>query len=160
MTDFMDGMSRQQVRANGIRINTWIGGDGPPLVLLHGYPQTGQMWRKMTPTLIQQFSVVCPDLRGYGDSAKPRDGFDKRTMARDIAELMRELGHKQYMVVGHDRGARVAHRLALDHADAVKRLVVLDIVPTHTVFRDTGKDLAAAYWHWFFFQALCFVCWL
>ena len=153
MTDFMDGMSRQQVRANGIRINTWIGGDGPPLVLLHGYPQTGQMWRKMTPALIQQFSVVCPDLRGYGDSAKPRDGFDKRTMARDIAELMRELGHKQYMVVGHDRGARVAHRLALDHANAVKRLVVLDIVPTHTVFRDTGKDLAAAYWHWFFFQA-------
>ena len=152
MTDFMDGMSRQQVRANGIRINTWIGGDGPPLVLLHGYPQTGQMWRKMTPALIQQFSVVCPDLRGYGDSAKPRDGFDKRTMARDIAELMRELGHKQYMVVGHDRGARVAHRLALDHANAVKRLVVLDIVPTHTVFRDTGKDLAAAYWHWFFFQ--------
>ncbi len=153
MTDFMEGMSRRQVRANGIRINSWIGGDGPPLVLLHGYPQTGQMWRKMTPTLIRQFSVVCPDLRGYGDSAKPRGGFDKRTMARDIAELMRELGHEQYLVVGHDRGARVAHRLALDHADAVKRLVVLDIVPTHTVFRDTGKDLAAAYWHWFFFQA-------
>ncbi len=153
MTDFMDGMSRQQVRANGIRINTWIGGDGPPVVLLHGYPQTGQMWRKMTPALMGRFSVVCPDLRGYGDSAKPRGGFDKRTMARDIAELMRELGHEQYMVVGHDRGARVAHRLALDHASAVKRLVVLDIVPTHTVFRDTGKDLAAAYWHWFFFQA-------
>lgn len=153
MTDFMDGMSRRQVRANGIRINSWIGGDGPPLVLLHGYPQTGQMWRKMTPALIRQFSVVCPDLRGYGDSAKPRGGFDKRTMARDIAELMRELGHEQYLVVGHDRGARVAHRLALDHAKAVQRLVVLDIVPTHTVFRDTGKDLAAAYWHWFFFQA-------
>lgn len=153
MTDFMDGMSRRQVRANGIRINSWIGGDGPPLVLLHGYPQTGQMWRKMTPALIRQFSVVCPDLRGYGDSAKPRGGFDKRTMALDIAELMRELGHEQYLVVGHDRGARVAHRLALDHAKAVQRLVVLDIVPTHTVFRDTGKDLAAAYWHWFFFQA-------
>lgn len=153
MADFMHGMSRQSVRANGIRINAWTGGDGPALVLLHGYPQTGQMWRKMTPELMGQFSVVCPDLRGYGDSDKPRDGFDKRTMARDIAELMRELGHERYMVVGHDRGARVAHRLALDHADAVKRLVVLDIVPTHTVFRDTGKDLAAAYWHWFFFQA-------
>ena len=153
MTDFMHGMRRQSVRANGIRLNTWTGGDGPPLVLLHGYPQTAQMWRKMTPALIKKFSIVCPDLRGYGDSDKPRDGFDKRTMARDIAELMRELGHDRYMVVGHDRGARVGHRLALDHADAVSRLVVLDIVPTHTVFRDTGKELAAAYWHWFFFQA-------
>jgi haloacetate dehalogenase len=153
MTEFMHGMSRRSVRANGIRINTWTGGDGPALLLLHGYPQTAQMWRKMTPALTKRFSVVCPDLRGYGDSDKPRDGFDKRTMARDVAELMRELGHDRYMVVGHDRGARVAHRLALDHAAAVARLVVLDIVPTHTVFRDTGKDLAAAYWHWFFFQA-------
>ncbi|UCD70386.1 MAG: alpha/beta hydrolase [Betaproteobacteria bacterium] len=149
----MHGMHRQSVRANGIRLNTWTGGGGPALVLLHGYPQTAQMWRKMTPALVKQFNVVCPDLRGYGDSDKPRDGFDKRTMARDIAELMRELGHDRYMVVGHDRGARVAHRLALDHADAVSHLVVLDIVPTHTVFRDTGKELAAAYWHWFFFQA-------
>ena len=153
MTDFMHGMARTAIKANGIRLNAWTGGEGPALVLLHGYPQTGQMWCKMTPTLIKDFSVVCPDLRGYGDSDKPRDGFDKRTMARDIAELMRELGHDRYMVVGHDRGARVAHRLALDHADAVTRLVVLDIVPTHTVFRDTGRELAAAYWHWFFFQA-------
>ncbi len=153
MTDFMHGMRRQSVRANGIRLNTWTGGDGPALVLLHGYPQTAQMWRKVTPALAKQFSIVCPDLRGYGDSDKPRDGFDKRTMANDIAELMRELGHDHYMVVGHDRGARVGHRLALDHGDAVSRLVLLDIVPTHTVFRDTGKELAAAYWHWFFFQA-------
>jgi haloacetate dehalogenase len=153
MIDFMHGMHRQSVRANGIRLNTWTGGGGPALVLLHGYPQTAQMWRKMTPALVKQFNVICPDLRGYGDSDKPRDGFDKRTMARDIAELMRELGHDRYMVVGHDRGARVAHRLALDHAGAVSRLVFLDIVPTHTVFRDTGKELAAAYWHWFFFQA-------
>ncbi len=153
MTDFMHGMRRQSVRANGIRLNTWTGGDGPALVLLHGYPQTAQMWRKVTPALAKQFSIVCPDLRGYGDSDKPRDGFDKRTMAKDIAELMRELGHDHYMVVGHDRGARVGHRLALDHGDAVSRLVLLDIVPTHTVFRDTGKELAAAYWHWFFFQA-------
>ncbi len=153
MTDFMHGMRRQSVRANGIRLNIWTGGDGPALVLLHGYPQTAQMWRKVTPALAKQFSIVCPDLRGYGDSDKPRDGFDKRTMANDIAELMRELGHDHYMVVGHDRGARVGHRLALDHGDAVSRLVLLDIVPTHTVFRDTGKELAAAYWHWFFFQA-------
>ena len=153
MSDFMNGMSRKSVRANGIRLNVWTGGKGPALVLLHGYPQTAQMWRKMTPTFVKEFSVVCPDLRGYGDSDKPRDGFDKRTMARDIAELMRELGFDRYMVVGHDRGARVAHRLALDHADAVTHLAVLDIVPTHTVFRDTGRELAAAYWHWFFFQA-------
>jgi haloacetate dehalogenase len=152
MADFMRGMTRKTVRANGIRLNVWAGGEGPALLLLHGYPQTGQMWRKMTPALISQFSVVCPDLRGYGDSEKPRDGFDKRTMAKDMAELMRELGHETYAVVGHDRGGRVAHRLALDHGDAVTKLAVLDIVPTHTVFRDTGKELAAAYWHWFFFQ--------
>jgi haloacetate dehalogenase len=96
---------------------------------------------------------VCPDLRGYGDSDKPRDGYDKRTMARDIHELMTALGHPRYAVVGHDRGARVAHRLALDHADAVTRLCVLDIVPTHTLFARTDRHLAAAYWHWFFFQA-------
>ncbi|MGH6629030.1 MAG: alpha/beta fold hydrolase [Burkholderiales bacterium] len=152
MTDFMHGMQRQTVRANGIRLNLWTGGAGSPIVVLHGFPQTGQMWRKMTQQLMTEFSVVCPDLRGYGDSEKPRDGYEKRAMARDIAELMRALGHQRYVVVGHDRGARVAHRLALDHADAVTRVVVLDIVPTHTVFRDAGKDLAAAYWHWFFFQ--------
>ncbi len=152
MTDFMHGMYRSSVRANGVRLNVWTGGEGPALLLLHGYPQTAQMWRKMTPALINRFSVVCPDLRGYGDSDKPRDGYDKRTMALDMAELMRALGHRRYSVVGHDRGARVAHRLALDHAQAVERVAVLDIVPTHTVFRDTGKELAAAYWHWFFFQ--------
>lgn len=112
MADFMHDMTRKTVRANGIRLNVWTGGEGPPLLLLHGYPQTGQMWRKMTPDLMKHFSVVCPDLRGYGDSAKPRDGYDKRTMAKDMAELMREFGHERYAIVGHDRGGRVAHRLA------------------------------------------------
>jgi haloacetate dehalogenase len=149
---FMTGMEQRIVRANGIRVNTWLGGRGAPVVMLHGYPQTGQMWRKVAPRLLDEFTIVCPDLRGYGDSDKPRDGYDKRTMARDIHLLMEALGHKRYAVVGHDRGARVAHRLALDHPDAVTRLCVLDIVPTHTVFRDTGKELAAAYWHWFYFQ--------
>jgi len=149
---FMTGMEQRVVRANGIRINAWLEGKGAPVVMLHGYPQTGQMWRKVAPRLLDEFTVVCPDLRGYGDSDKPRDGYDKRTMARDIHALMESLGHKRYAVVGHDRGARVAHRLALDHSDAVTRLCVLDIVPTHTVFRDTGKELAAAYWHWFYFQ--------
>jgi haloacetate dehalogenase len=152
MSDFMTGMYRETVPANGLRFNVWHAGQGPAVVLLHGYPQTGQMWRKLTPELIKYFSVIVPDLRGYGDSDKPRDGYDKRTMAADIAGIMTALGHARYSVVGHDRGARVGHRLALDHETAVVRLAVLDIVPTHTVFRDTGKDLAAAYWHWFFFQ--------
>jgi haloacetate dehalogenase len=150
---FMAGMEQRTVRANGIRINAWMGGKGPPVVLLHGYPQTGQMWRKIAPELLDQFSVVCPDLRGYGDSDKPAAGYDKRTMARDIHLVMEGLGHKSYAVVGHDRGARVAHRLAIDHADAVTKLCMLDIVATHTLFKETGKELAAAYWHWFFFQA-------
>lgn len=149
---FMSGMEQRVIRANGIRINAWLGGKGVPLVLLHGYPQTGQMWRKVAPALLAEFQVVCPDLRGYGDTEKPRDGYDKRTMARDVHQLMEVLGHKRYAVIGHDRGARVAHRLALDYPDAVTKLCVLDIVPTHTVFRNTGKDLAAAYWHWFYFQ--------
>ena len=149
---FMSGMEQRVIRANGIRVNAWLGGKGAPLVLLHGYPQTGQMWRKVAPSLLTDFQVVCPDLRGYGDTEKPRDGYDKRTMARDIHQLMEVLGHKRYAVVGHDRGARVAHRLALDYPDSVTKLCVLDIVPTHTVFRNTGKDLAAAYWHWFYFQ--------
>jgi haloacetate dehalogenase len=148
---FMPGMEQRTIRANGIRLNAWIGGKGAPAVLLHGYPQTAQMWRKVAPQLLTDHTIVCPDLRGYGDSDKPRDGYDKRTMARDIHLLMESLGHKRYAVVGHDRGARVAHRLALDYPDAVTRLCVLDIVPTHTVFRDAGKELAAAYWHWFFF---------
>ncbi|MCW5621614.1 MAG: alpha/beta hydrolase [Burkholderiales bacterium] len=150
---FMTGMKQHTVTANGVRINLWSGGQGPALLLLHGYPQTAQMWRKIAPRLLQEYSVICPDLRGYGDSDKPRDGYDKRTMARDMHELMRALGHERYALVGHDRGARVAHRQALDHAEAVTRLCVLDIVPTHTVFTNTDRHLAAAYWHWFYFQA-------
>jgi haloacetate dehalogenase len=149
---FMLGMQQHAIRANGIRINAWVGGKGEPVVLLHGYPQTAQMWRKVAPQLLNRFTVVCPDLRGYGDSDKPRDGYDKRSMASDVRETMRSLGFERFALVGHDRGARVAHRLAMDYPDAVKNLTVLDIVPTHTVFRDAGKDLAAAYWHWFFFQ--------
>jgi haloacetate dehalogenase len=153
MSHFMTGMEQRAVRANGIRINLWVGGKGPPLLLLHGWPQTAQMWRKVAPWLLDEFTVVCPDLRGYGDSDKPRDGYDKRTMARDMHEVMAALGHSRYAVVAHDRGARVAHRLALDYSAAVTRLCVLDIVPTHTVFARADRHLAAAYWHWFYFQA-------
>lgn len=148
----MTGMDHRTVRANGIRINLWVGGNGPPVLLLHGYPQTAQMWHRIAPRLIEQYTVVCPDLRGYGDSDKPGDGYDKKTMARDMHETMLSLGHAAYALIGHDRGARVAHRQALDYPDAVTRLCVLDIVPTHTVFARADRHLAAAYWHWFFFQ--------
>ena len=150
--NLMTGMDRRTIRANGIKINLWIGGEGPPILLLHGWPQTAQMWRKIAPPLTQQYTVICPDLRGYGDSDKPRDGYDKKTMARDMHELMLGLGHRTYGIVGHDRGGRVAHRQALDYPDAVTQLCVLDIVPTHTVLTQTNQHLAAAYWHWFFFQ--------
>jgi len=153
MADFMVGMRRSTVRANGIRMNVWTGGEGPTLVLLHGYPQTGQMWHKVSPTLMKQFNLIIPDLRGYGDSEKARSGFDKKTMAKDVACLASELGHETFFLMGHDRGARVAHRLALDFPERVEKLVVLDIVPTHTIFSRTGRELAAAYWHWFYFQA-------
>ena len=150
---FMAGMDHRTVRVNGIRINLWVAGEGPPVLLLHGYPQTAQMWHKIAPKLLDEFTVVCPDLRGYGDSDKPRDGYDKKTMARDMHEVMAALGHTRYALVGHDRGARVAHRQALDYRQAVTKLCVLDVVPTHTVFDRTDRHLAAAYWHWFFFQA-------
>jgi len=153
MADFMAGMRRSTVRANGIRMNVWTGGEGPTLVLLHGYPQTGQMWHKVSPTLMKRFNLIIPDLRGYGDSEKARFGFDKKTMAKDIACLASELGHETFFLMGHDRGARVAHRLALDFPERVEKLIVLDIVPTHTIFSRTGRELAAAYWHWFYFQA-------
>lgn len=148
----MEGFARSFVRANGVRLHVWTAGSGPAVVLVHGYPQSAIMWRKIAPTLARTHSVVVPDLRGYGESDKPRDGYDKKTMARDIHELMRALGHERYAVVGHDRGARVSHRLALDHPAAVTKLCLLDIVPTHTLFSRTGRELAAAYWHWFFFQ--------
>lgn len=150
---FMRGMTQATVRANGIRVNLWTGGRGPALLLLHGYPQTAQMWHKVAPALMERHTVVCPDLRGYGDSDKPRDGYDKHTMALDMHETMAALGHLHYALVGHDRGARVAHRLAVDQPQAVTRVCVLDIVPTHTLFANTDRHLAAAYWHWFYFQA-------
>lgn len=131
------------------------GGEGPPVLLLHGYPQTHVMWHRVAPALAERFRIVCPDLRGYGASFRPADGeghegMSKRAMAADQIALMRALGHDRFMVVGHDRGARVGHRLALDHPDAVRRLAVLDIVPTHYIVEHTDRQLAKAYFHWFF----------
>jgi haloacetate dehalogenase len=125
------------------------------VLLLHGYPQTHIMWRKVAPQLSKRFTLVMPDLRGYGDSSKPPDGenhsgYSKRVMAQDQVKLMKSLGSNRFAVVGHDRGGRVAHRLALDHQDMMEKVVVLDIVPTYQLFRSVTKELATVYFHWFF----------
>ena len=139
----------------GVTVNCAIAGSGPPLLLLHGYPQNHLMWRQVAPDLARDHTVVVSDLRGYGDSGKPApdaagDVYSKRAMARDQAGLMRQLGFGSFQLVGHDRGARVAHRLVLDHPGAVTRLAVLDIVPTRHVFRNVTREMATAYYHWFF----------
>jgi haloacetate dehalogenase len=131
------------------------GGAGPPLLLLHGYPQTHVMWHKIAPRLAERFTVVAPDLRGYGDSAKPTSdpshfAYSKRAMAADQVAVMAQLGFDQFFVAGHDRGGRVAHRMALDHPDRVMRLAVLDIVPTYKIFATVDKRIATGYYHWFF----------
>lgn len=131
------------------------GGAGPPLLLLHGHPQTHAIWHRVAPTLAQRFTLVLPDLRGYGDSDQPpgdpdHGNYSKRTMAQDIVDLMRSLGHARFTVLAHDRGARVAHRLAADHPQAVTRLTLLDIAPTLAMYEQTDETFARAYWHWFF----------
>ena len=151
----LDDFKHYRVRASGAQINVRCKGDGPPLLLLHGYPQTHVMWHKIAPQLARDYTVVLPDLRGYGDSEKPRGDpghvrYSKRAMAQDQVEVMAALGFDRFALVGHDRGARVAHRLALDYADRVSRIAVLDIVPTLEVFDTTDQALATAYFHWFF----------
>jgi haloacetate dehalogenase len=149
------GFTSARLEVPGAAINLRWGGKGPPLLLLHGYPETHVMWHKVAPSLAERFTVVCPDLRGYGDSSKPPDGeghygYSKRAMAADQVEVMRQLGFRRFQLVGHDRGARVAHRLCLDHGDSVERAALLDIIPTAEVFARTDKRLATYYYHWFF----------
>ncbi|MGH8930478.1 MAG: alpha/beta fold hydrolase [Egibacteraceae bacterium] len=135
---------------NGIRMHYVRAGSGPLVVLLHGWPQTWFMWRKLIPVIAARYTVVAPDLRGYGLSDKPPTGYDKRTMASDIGALVRHLGFDRLALVGHDRGARVAHRYGLDRPGEVEGIVVLDIIPTREVVRRTDAMLARGYWHWFF----------
>ncbi len=140
---------------DGVAIAGVKGGDGPPLLLLHGHPQTHAIWHKVAPVLRQHFTVVALDLRGYGDSSKPAGSADhgnysKRTMAADMLAAMRGLGFGRFCVMAHDRGARVAHRLAADHPQAVERSVLLDIAPTLAMYEGTSEAFARAYWHWFF----------
>jgi haloacetate dehalogenase len=149
------GFKKKRVRTSGATINLVTGGEGPPVLLLHGYPETHAMWHKVAPALARDYTVVCADLRGYGDSSKPKglpdhSNYSKRAMAQDTAEVMTQLGHRTFHLVGHDRGGRVAHRLARDHGARVRSLAVLDISPTLKVFESTGQALATAFYHWFF----------
>ena len=135
-----------------VSIGWSMGGSGPPVLLLHGFPQTRALWAKVAPALAEHYTVICPDLRGYGQSGKPTpvSAYTFREMARDQVALMTHLGFEQFSVVGHDRGGRVGHRLALDYPDRVRCLCVMDIIPTHTLLNDLRQDVAAVYYHWFF----------
>ncbi|SDY88862.1 haloacetate dehalogenase [Amycolatopsis xylanica] len=150
--------TRRSVDADGVRINTVVGGEGPPVLLLHGYPQTHLIWHHVAPLLAAEHTVVLADLRGYGDSDKPPSGaehagYSKRVMALDMVRVMRAFGFDRFAVLGHDRGARVGHRLALDHPGAVTALAVLDVVPTLHAFQRADTHFGLGYYHWFFLAA-------
>lgn len=152
---FFPGFALRQLRVPEGEMRLRIGGSGPPLLLLHGNPQTHAMWHRVAPALARRFTVVCPDLRGYGFSHKPpasddHAAYSKRAMAAELVALMRELGFERFHVGSHDRGARVAHRMALDHPARVERLATLDIVPTIEHLERTDLAFAMGYWHWFF----------
>ena len=154
-TTLIGGFEARRIATSGAEIHLAMGGSGPPLLLLHGYPQTHAMWHRVAPRLAEDFTVVCTDLRGYGDSAKPATApdhapYSKRAMALDQVEVMDALGFRRFRLAGHDRGARVAHRLARDHRDRIESLALLDISPTATMYAKTDRAFASAYYHWFF----------
>lgn len=149
------GFKAVKVQTSGATINVVAAGSGPPLLLLHGAPQTHAIWHRVAPDLAREYTVIAADLRGYGDSSKPDGGpnhasYSKRAMALDQIEVMKHFGFDRFALVGHDRGARVTHRLTLDHPKAVTRAVVLDIVPTHYLYTHVTREVATAYYHWFF----------
>jgi haloacetate dehalogenase len=150
-----DGFTLTRIKTSEAELRVRIGGQGPPLLLLHGHPQTHVMWHRIAPKLARDFTVVAPDLRGYGESSKPgttadHEPYSKRAMARDMVQLMRHLGFDKFSVAGHDRGGRCAYRLALDHPDRVSRLAVLDIIPTGEAWRRADMDFGMVNWHWYF----------
>ncbi len=153
---FFPGFASHRIdTGDGVQIHALTGGRGTPLLVMHGHPQSHVIWHRVAPALAPHFSLVLPDLRGYGDSSKPAGrpdhaNYSKRSMALDMLRVMQHLGHHRFAVLAHDRGARVAHRLAADHAAAVSRLVVLDIAPTLAMYEQTTEAFARAYWHWFF----------
>jgi haloacetate dehalogenase len=151
-----DGFQRVVIDSGQATISAVHGGSGPPVLLLHGFPESSAMWAGIAPRLAASHTVVAADLRGYGESACPEsgpdhEGYSFRAMAADQVAVMAELGHERFAVVGHDRGARVTHRMALDHPDRVQRAAVLDILPTRHVYSHVDRALATAYYHWFFF---------
>lgn len=154
MTDMFPGFEQKRIQANGIEINLIEGGQGDPVLLLHGYPQTHVLWHKVAPILARRHRVVAPDMRGYGDSDKPASEPDdhsvycKREMAQDMVDMMNALGHRRWHVVGHDRGARVAHRMALDHGDCVRTFTSLDVVASQAAFEGMDSAMAFAWFHW------------
>ncbi len=151
---FPAGFTHDRVKTSGAEINLVRGGDGPPLLLLHGAPQSHVSWHKVAPDFAKDHTIVMPDLRGYGDSSKAPDtpdhsNYSKRNMALDMIEVMKHYGFTRFAVVGHDRGGRVAHRMTLDHPDAVTHLTVLDIVPTYYLYTHVTLEFVQAYYHWF-----------
>lgn len=151
---FFKGFTQRRIKTSGASINTMTAGSGEPVLLLHGYPQTMVCWHEVAPALAREYTVVCADLRGYGGSSKPKglpdhSNYAKRAMAQDMVEVMSALGHDKFHLVGHDRGGRVAHRLARDHGKRVQTLTVLDISPTLKMFENTNLAFATAYYHWF-----------
>lgn len=152
---FDDRFAKAKLNVGDIQLQICHGGEGPPLLLVHGYPQNHVMWHKVAPRLSDQFHVVCADLRGYGDSDKPKTTADhyvysKRVMAADLVTLMEVLGYRQFCVAGHDRGARVTHRMTLDFPERVQKACVMDIAPTYYMYKTTNQRFATAYYHWFF----------
>jgi haloacetate dehalogenase len=150
-----EGFESRQITTSGTTINLVKGGDGPPLLLLNGYPQTHVMWHKIAPRLAEDFTVVAADLRGYGDSGKPHGdpqhlNYSKRAMAQDMVEVMQQLGFESFLLVGHDRGARTVHRMCLDHSERVRKAAVLDVIPSQYVFTHTSMQWALGSWHWSF----------
>ena len=150
-----EGFDRKRIEVDDIVVNCVVGGQGSPVLLLHGFPQNHAMWARVAPMLARRFTVVCADLRGYGDSSKPKclgdnANYSFRSMAADQVAAMARLGFDRFHVVGHDRGGRTGHRMALDRPDAVRSLSVLDIVPTYAMFMETNRLVAGAYWHWYF----------
>ena len=150
-----EGFESKRIKTSETEINLKVAGNGPPLLLLHGYPQTHVIWHKIAPKLAERFTVVVTDLRGYGDSGKPdsdaeHSPYSKRAMARDQVEVMAALGFDKFSVVGHDRGGRVAHRMVRDYPETIDKIAVLDIAPTATMYGATDKAFATAYYHWFF----------
>jgi haloacetate dehalogenase len=151
---FFPGFAERRIAVGDVTLNALIGGAGPPLVLLHGYPQSHAMWRRVAPALAKRFTTVVPDLRGYGLSSIPAsrkgEAYSKRVMGADIVALMQSLGHPRFSLAGHDRGGRVAYRLALDHPERIERLAVLDIIPTGEMWRGMEAARAMSVYHWMF----------